>query len=74
MIAYLKIKFKKYNNRFIQKIKSLNTKDLSKKVLLSDTVGTEASKIAKSKIIRKLVHSFQLNLAYNPQKNLKDRV
>ena len=73
MIAYLKIKFpKKYKNRFIQKkIKSLNTKDLSKKVLLSDTVGTEASKIAKSKNIRKLVHSFQLNLAYNPPKKFK---
>tara|TARA_Y100000992_G_scaffold300562_1_gene269460 strand:+ start:116 stop:772 length:657 start_codon:yes stop_codon:yes gene_type:complete len=73
MIAYLKIKFpKKYNNKFIQKrIKSLKTKDLSKKVLLSDNVGTEASKIAKSKIIRKLVHSFQLNLAYNPPKKFK---
>ena len=73
MIAYLKIKFpKKFNNKFItKKINSLKIKDLSKKILLSDSVGIEASKIAKSKIIRKLVHSFQLNLAYNPPKKFK---
>ena len=73
MIAYLKIKFpEKYNNEFIKKkINSLKIKDLSKKILLSDNVGTEASQIAKSKIIRKLVHSFQLNLAYNPPKKFK---
>ena len=73
MIAYLKIKFpKKFNNEFIKKkINSLKTKDLSRKILLSDNIGTEASIIAKSKIIRKLVHSFQLNMAYNPPKKFK---
>ena len=70
MIAYLKIKFpNKFNQRFIKsKIKSLKVKDLSNKALLSDTVGTEASVISKVKSTRKLVHSFQLNYAYNPPK------
>ena len=70
MIAYLKLKFpKKFNQRFIKsKIKSLKVKDLSNKALLSDTVGTEASIISKVKSTRKLVHSFQLNYAYNPPK------
>ena len=43
-------------------------KDLSNKALLSDEVGTEASIISKVKSTRKLVHSFQLNYAYNPPK------
>jgi len=73
MIAYLKLKFpKKFNQKFIKsKIKSLQIKDLSNKALLSDTVGTEASVISKVKGTRKLVHSFQLNFAYNPPKNYK---
>ena len=67
-IAYLKLKFpKKFNQKFLKlKIKSLTIKDLSKKNLLLDEVGTEASKISKEKNIRKIVHSFQVNLAYNP--------
>jgi len=72
-IAYLKIKNpKKFNQKFIKlKIKSLKIKDLSKKILLSDRVGTEASKISKIKSLRKMVHSFQLNFAYNPPKKFK---
>jgi cytidylate kinase len=70
MIAYLKLRYpKKFNQKFIQsKIKSLKVKDLAKKALLSDEVGTEASIISKVKLTRKLVHSFQLNFAYNPPK------
>ena len=70
MIAYLKIKFpKKFNQKLIKsKMKTLKVKELSKKILLSDKVGTEASKISKVKSTRKLVHSFQLNYAYNPPK------
>ena len=70
MIAYLKLKYpKKFNRKFIKsKIKSLKVKDLAKKALLSDEVGTEASIISKVKLTRKLVHSFQLNFAYNPPK------
>ena len=70
MIAYLKLKFpKKFSQNFIKtKIKSLKVKDLSNKALLSDKIGTEASIISKNKNTRKLVHSFQLNFAYNPPK------
>ncbi len=70
MIAYLKLRYpKKFNQKFIKsKIKSLKVKDLTKKALLSDKVGTEASIISKVKATRKLVHSFQLNYAYNPPK------
>ena len=67
-IAYNKIKNpRKFNQKFIKsKIKSLKIKDLSNKALLTDEVGMEASKIAKNKTIRKIVHSFQVNIAYNP--------
>ena len=69
-IAYQKIKFpKKFNNKFIKsKIKLLKIKDLTDQNLLSDEVGTEASIISKIKSIRKMVHSFQINFAYNPPK------
>ena len=72
-IAYLKIKSpNNFNNKFInKKIKLLKTKDLSKKILLSDKVGTIASIISKKKSVRKLVHSFQLDFAYNPPKRYK---
>ena len=72
-IAYIKIKFpKKFNNKFIKNnIKLLRVKDLSNKNLLSDEVGTEASKISKFKYIRKMVHSFQISFAYNPPKKYK---
>ena len=69
-VGNLKIKFpKKFNYKFInKKIKSLKMKDLSNKNLLSDKVATVASIIAKDKKIRKIVHSFQLECAYNPAK------
>ena len=69
-IAYLKFKFpKKFNNKFIKsKIKSLKIKQLENKNLLSDKIGLEASIISKNKELRKLVHSFQVNFAYNPPK------
>ena len=69
-IAYVKLKFpKKFSQNFIKKkIKSLKISDLSKRNLLSNEIGIEASQIAKIKNIRRLVHSFQLNFAYNPPK------
>ena len=72
-IAYLKLKFsKKWNLNFIKKkIKSLKIKDLENIELISDNVGTEASIISKDIRIRKLVHSFQINLAYNPPKEFR---
>ncbi|WP_440653478.1 (d)CMP kinase [Candidatus Pelagibacter sp. HIMB1542] len=72
-IGYLKIKYpKKFNIKFIKsKIKLLKIKDLSDNNLLSDEVGTEASIISKIISIRKMVHSFQINFAYNPPKKYK---
>ena len=72
-IALLKLKYpKKFNQKFIKsKIKHLKINNLSDKSLLSDEVGTEASNISKKKNIRMLVHSFQLNIAYNPPKKYK---
>ena len=48
----------------IKKIESLKLKDLEKKVLLNDDIGTIASIIAKDKKVRKLVHNFQISCAY----------
>ena len=72
-IAYLKIKFpKKFNNKFVKsRVKTLKIKDLSNSYLLSDQIGTVASIISKSKSIRRAVHSFQTNFAYNPPKKYK---
>ena len=72
-IAYLKLKYpKKFSNKFVKtKIKSLKTRDLTNKILLSNEVGVEASIIAKIKSIRKMVYSFQVKFAYNPPKNFK---
>ena len=72
-IAFLKIKYpNKSSLTFIKsKIKFLKISDLYNKALLSDDVGTVASKISKSRNIRKLVHTFQINFAYNPPKKYK---
>jgi len=71
LIANIKItQPKKYSHASIKKIMSkLSTKDLQNKKLLSDEIGTMASVISKDKKIRKLVHAFQINCAYNPPKN-----
>jgi len=73
LIAYLKIRFpKKFGNNFIKKkIKNLKVAELNNKSLLLDNVGMEASRIAKNRNIRKLVHAFQINFAYNPPKKYK---
>ena len=69
-IAYLKFKFpKKFNLNFLKKkIKLLRIKNLQNKDLLSNQISIEASKIAKNLKIRKIVHSFQVDIAYNPPK------
>ena len=60
---------KKFNMNFAKKkIKNLKVKDLNKKKLLSNKIGTEASILAKQKSIRNLVHKFQTKLAYSPPK------
>ena len=70
ILALHKIKNpKKFNLSFAKNvIKNLRIKDLSKKELLSNIIGTEASIIAKKKSIRNLIHKFQVNFAYNPPK------
>ena len=60
---------KKFNYKYIKKkIDKLKMKNLQNKKLSSDKVATVASIIAKDKKIRKLVHAFQLECAYNPPK------
>jgi len=70
LIAWYKLKYpNQFDLKYIKKkIKNLKIASLNNKKLLSDDVGTEASIIAKNKNIRKLIHSFQINFAYNPPK------
>ena len=70
LIAMIKLKNpKKFKYSFVKKkIQELKIKSLQGKKLLSDEVGVCASMIAKDIKIRKLVHSFQINCAYNPPK------
>ena len=70
IIANIKLKFpKKFNEKFLKKkIDNLNLKELQNKDLINDKVGAEAAVISKLKRIRKLVHSYQINCAYNPPK------
>ena len=70
VLAFLKLQYpNKFNYSYIKKkIKSLKIKELNNKKLLPSEIGTEASIISKDKKIRKLVHNFQINCAYNPPK------
>ena len=67
-IGKLKIKKKiKFSYRLVKnKIKVLNLNSLKDKSLLSNEVAQSASKIAKDKKIRSIVHRFQQECAYNP--------
>ena len=70
VLAFFKLKNPtKSNYSYIRKkIKNLKIKELQNKKLLPSEIGTEASIISKDKKIRKLVHDFQINCAYNPPK------
>ena len=70
LIAMIKLKNpKKFKYSFIKKkVQELKIRSLQDKKLLSDEVGVCASIIAKDIKIRKLVHNFQVNCAYNPPK------
>jgi cytidylate kinase len=65
-----KLKLNKKNkfsyNLVKNKIKVLNLNNLKDKSLLSNEVAQSASKIAKDKKIRSIVHKFQQECAYNP--------
>ena len=67
-IGKLKINKKiKFSYRLVKnKIKVLNLNSLKDKSLLSNEVAKSASKIAKDKKIRSIVHKFQQECAYNP--------
>ena len=70
LIGLLKLKFpKKFGLKFLKnKIKKLKIQDLENKELISDKIGVEASIISKDIRVRKLVHKFQIDFAYNPPK------
>ena len=67
-IGKLKINKKiKFSYKLVKnKIKVLNLNYLNDKSLLSNEVAQSASKIAKDKKIRNIVHKFQQECAYNP--------
>ena len=70
IIANIKLKYpKKFNEKFLKKkINNLSLRELKNKKLINDEVSAEAAVISKLKRIRKLVHSYQINCAYNPPK------
>ncbi len=66
---------KTFNYKNIKKrIKRLKIKDLQNKKLLSDRVAISASIIAKNRKIRKIVHHFQVSMAYSPPKKFSGSV
>ena len=69
-IALLKMKYpNKFNNKLIEnKIKNLKLLHLQNKNLLSEEIGSAASKIAKKLYIRKMVYKFQIKCAFSPPK------
>ena len=75
-IGKLKLnKKKKFSYNLVKnKIKVLKLNDLKDKSLLSNNVAQSASKIAKDKKIRNIVHKFQQECAYNPPKKYNGSV
>ena len=75
-IGNLKLKFgTKFSYNLVEhRINTLNLKKLKNKSLLSNEVALSASKIAKKKKIRSIVHKFQQRCAYNPPKKYKGSV
>ena len=75
-VGYLKIKYKKKFNYTLvkKKINNLKIRELQKKTLLTNTVATIASIIAKDKKIRKIVYNFQIKCAYKPPKNFSGSI
>ena len=75
-IGKLKIKNKKkFTYKLVKyKIKNLRLKHLTSKDLLTIETAKSASEIAKDKNIRKIVHNFQQNFAYNPPKKYKGSI
>ena len=59
---------------FQKKIKSIKLSYLKDKKLLSNEIAISASKVAKDKKIREIVHKFQQKCAYQPPKKYKGSV
>ncbi len=57
-----------------KKIKKIKIINLKNKSLLSNEVAVSASKVAKDKKIRNIVHEFQQKCAYNPPKKYRGSV
>ena len=75
-IGNLKLKFgTKFSYNLVEhRINTLNFKKLKNKSLLSNEVALSASKIARKKKIRSIVHKFQQKCAYNPPKKYRGSV
>ncbi len=75
-IGKLKLNYKnKFNYNLVkEKIRKLKLNYLQDKTLLSNDVAQSASRIAKDKKIRGIVHKFQQKCAYNPPKKYKGSV
>ena len=75
-IGNLKLKFNtKFSHSLVKhKVNNLKFRQLKNKSLLSNEVALSASKIAKDKNIRSIVHKFQQKCAYNPPKKYKGSV
>ena len=61
-------------NLIEKKMNNLKINELKNKNLLSDKVAISASKIAKNKKIRNIVHNFQKKCAYKPPKKYSGSV
>jgi len=70
----LKLGTKFSYNLVKRRINTLNLRKLKNRSLLSNEVAISASKIAKEKKIRNIVHKFQQKCAYNPPKKYKGSV
>jgi cytidylate kinase len=57
-----------------KKINNIKLSDLKDKKLLSNEIAISASKVAKDKKIREIVHKFQQKCAYQPPKKYKGSV
>ena len=75
-IGKLKIKnVKNFSYNFVKyKIQNLKLSHLRNKILLSNKVAVSASKIAKDKKIRDIVHKFQQKCAYYPPKKYRGSI
>ena len=61
-------------NLISKEVGNLKINQLNNKALLSNEVAISASKIAKNKKIRNIVHKYQQKCAYNPPKKYKGSV